>query len=396
MSEENNFLRKVYKLRENPFTDRSGIGPIDYFVGQRRQKESWTKAIDGRKNGRGSSLNLIIGDYGYGKTFSLWMILEQYKNDAELLSVYLKLLREDFTSKFGVDFIQRIFSAVRIEQLNKIKAKKALEKIPDGLKQQANVLIKWLDGDELAMMFLSGKEQLKATDLNKLGLRQNIKSTEVAKVYFILFLYTLKESGKPTLLLCVDECEYLFSQMRGAKVANVINTLRDIYDLPTSPEVKGLGLDIANIIFFLGITQGGWTNFNNLERKEQSQGGPFGALLSRVQKAIELEPFSREETEELIKRRLSYNSVEKRFEKELLIPYTKDFVEYVYELTLGNPRHIIERCDYTLAEGKEQRIPKLTRAFAEKVFESHGLIKEPIHSLTSGSQTRKRRKRVAR
>lgn len=373
MPEENTFLRQVYRLKENPFTDRSGVGPADYFVGRQRQREAWTKVVDSRKGGRGSSLNFIVGDYGYGKTYSLWMILQQYKDAPEILGVYTKLLREDLTPKFGGDFIQRIFAAVDIDQINVAKAKKVLEKSPEAIKQQASVLAKWLDGDELARLFISGKEQLKAADLSKLGLRQNIKSTDVAREYLVTFLYALKESGKPTLLLCVDEVEYLFSQMRGAKVANVINALRDIYDIPTSPEVTTLGLNLANIVFFFGIAQSGWTNLNDLEKRERTQGGPVQATLSRVQRVIELGPLSREETEQLIERRLSWSRSESRFKKEPLIPYTKDFVDYIYELTLGNPREIVERCDYTLADGLELRIPKLTRDFAKQVFESHAL-----------------------
>jgi len=394
MIEENTFLRKVYRLKENPFTDRSGVGPTGYFVGRQQQQETWTKVVDGRKGSRGSSLNFIVGDYGYGKTYSLWMILQQYKDDPGILGVYIKLLREDLTPKFGVDFIQRIFTVVDVDRIDVARAKKALLKLPEVLKQQASVVAKWLDGDELAKSFVSGKEQLKAADLSKLGLRQNIKSTDVAREYLVIFLYALKESGTPTLLLCVDEVEYLFSQMRGAKVANVINALRAIYDIPTSPEVRVLGLDVANIVFFFGISQSGWTNLNDLEKREQTQGGPIQATFSRRQSLIELGPLSREETEKLIERRLSYNRAEKRFEKEPLIPYTKDFVDYIYQLTLGNPREIVERCDYTLEDGLELRIPKLTCAFARKVFESHGLTVEPGRApALEKAQARPRRRR---
>ena len=128
MNEENTFLRKVYSLKENPFkTGRSGIIPEGYVVGRQQQEKAWTKIVDGRKGSKGSSLNFIVGDYGYGKTLTLWMISEQYKDDPEILGVYMKLLREDLTPKFGLDFIQRIFSTIDLKHINITKTKKALE-----------------------------------------------------------------------------------------------------------------------------------------------------------------------------------------------------------------------------------------------------------------------------
>lgn len=394
MIEEKTFLRKVYSLKENPFsTGRSGVVPEHYVVGRQHQKHAWTKVVDSKKGKSASSLNFVVGDYGYGKSLTLWMILEQYKNDPEAIGAYMKLLREDLTPKFGLDFIQRIFSAIDIQQIKIKDTKKALEKLPEGLRQQASVLTQWLEGNELAKLFLLGKAPLKATDLATLGLRQKINSTEVAKEYLVAFLYALKESGRPTLLLCIDEVEYLFSQMRGAKVANVINSLRDIYDLPTSPEVARLGLSIANMIFFFGISQSGWENLNNLEKKELTQGGPIQPLFSRKERVIELTALSPQETEELIEMRLKFNRTTNTIEKEPLIPYTEDFVKYVYELTLGNPREIVERCDYTLVDGSEKRAPQLTRAFAKKVFESRGLLTEPSSVYEDVSRYQKRQRK---
>jgi hypothetical protein len=165
--------------------------------------------------------------------------------------------------------------------------------------------------------------------------------------------------------------------MRGAKLANVINTLRDLYDLPTSPEVKGIQIEISNLGFFFGISQSGWNNLNNLVKRERSQGGPIQPLLSRKNTIIELAPLNLSETEELIEKRLRWNRLANRMEGEPLIPYTKDYVKYVYQLTLGNPREIIERCDYTLQDGIEKKAAKLTRVFAKTVFEERGLLSEP-------------------
>jgi len=337
----------------------------------------WTKAVSNLKRGQGSSLNFVVGDYGFGKTVSLYSIVEQYAKDNSVHGIYIKLLREDLTSKFGVDIIQRIFYNVKKDRISTSKAKKALSQLGAPQTPQRNIIMKWIEGDELANSYLTGRDQLKSADLAKLGVRQNIKSTDVAKEYFILLLLVLKESGISVLLLCIDEVEYLFSQMRGAKLANVINTLRDLYDLPTSQEVKGIQIEISNLGFFFGISQSGWNNLNNLVKRERSQGGPIQPLLSRKNTIIELAPLNLSETEELIEKRLRWNRLANRMEGEPLIPYTKDYVKYVYQLTLGNPREIIERCDYTLQDGIEKKAAKLTRVFAKTVFEERGLLSEP-------------------
>lgn len=388
MTETDDFLKTKYGLKENPFTNRSGI--TDYFVGREEQKERWSKIVDGRKGAKGSSLNFIVGDYGYGKSLTLYTILKQYEDDPTVLNVYMKLLREDLTPKFGIDFIQRIFFSVSPKQINKSKAKKALSEISETFPQPSRVLSEWIEGNELAVAFLSGREQLKAADLALWGIRQNIKSTDVAKEYLTAFLFMLKETDISTMLLCIDEVEYLFSQMSGTKVANVINFLREIYDLPTSPQVGKIKLNIANIVFFFGISQSGWTELTNLERKEISKGGPVTPFLSRKQQVIELGSLSGQETEKLIEYRLKWNRVKKQPEKEPLIPYTDDFVNYVYELTLGNPREIIERCDYTLEDGLEQKIAKLSRSFARTVFESRGLSTEVGSALSASTKPRKK------
>lgn len=382
MSNQNQFLSKIYGLRENPFAARSGVAPIASFVGRDRERGIWTKVVTGRKRGRGSSLNFVVGDYGYGKTFTLYAILEQFRDDPDILKVYMKLLREDATAKFGVDFIQRIFSAIDLSAIDKKAVQTALGQLPSLLNTPALVLARWLDGDELATLFLTGREKLKTKDLATLGLRQNMTSTDIAKEYLLAWLTALMTSKVSILLMCIDEAEYLFSQMRGAKLANVLNSVREIYDLPTSPEAAKLGIKPASMVFFFGISDSGMQNLTNLVRREAGQGGPVAALMSRQQATIELQALSKEETEDLIKRRLSYDASDNRQKRDPLIPYTEDFVDYVYELTLGNPREIVERCDYTLEDGLEQQIPRITRAFARKVFESHLLsVESPTQAL---------------
>jgi hypothetical protein len=187
----------------------------------------------------------------------------------------------------------------------------------------------------------------------------------------------LKGVGISTLILAVDEVEYIFSQMRGSNIARVFNTLREFYDLPTQPTMSPLPYNSANIIFFFGISSSGWRYLTDLGRREQTQGGPIQPLMRRFGDPIELTPLNLEETKELIELRLRNNRVTGKTEDEPLIPYDDTFVNYVFELSLGNPGDIVKFCDYVLEEGLIEKIKTLNKNFAEKAFVSHGLITSP-------------------
>lgn len=110
-----------------------------------------------------------------------------------------------------------------------------------------------------------------------------------------------------------------------------------------------------------------------MEKRETSIGGPIQPLMRRVQSRIALKPFSKEGTEKLIEKRLSLNRTTGETEKDPLIPFTKDFVDYVFKLSAGKPSDIITRCDHVLDAGLETMTPKLTAEFAKQIFEKRGL-----------------------
>ena len=78
-------------------------------------------------------------------------------------------------------------------------------------------------GDDEARLFLQGEVSFTVTQLAKLGIRRKIDRTDIAKEYLLGFLFLAKKVGINTLLLAVDEVEYVFSQMRGANISLVFN-----------------------------------------------------------------------------------------------------------------------------------------------------------------------------
>jgi hypothetical protein len=209
-----------------------------------------------------------------------------------------------------------------------------------------------------------------------MGIKRKLDRTSIAMEYLLGFLYLLRGIGKKTLLIGIDEVEYVFSQMRGANISLVFNTLRAFNDILDTPDARKLASPPSNMIFFLAISAGGWKNLNDLGQREQAEGGAVQAMMRRFRKTIDLTPLNKEETSELIEERLRFNRVSGDYEDEPLIPYEETFVDYVYGLSLGNPGEVVKYCDYALEEGIKKKAKLLDRDFAEKAFVTHGLIFE--------------------
>ena len=134
--------------------------------------------------------------------------------------------------------------------------------------------------------------------MKELGITRKLDSTDRAKEYLLSFLYLIKAAGRDTLLLAIDEVEYIFSQMKGSKISLALNTLRGIYDLQqSSPKAIEMSA-IANMIFFFGISEDGWRRLNELQKREKSQGGPIQPFMDRKGDVITLEPLNQKETKE--------------------------------------------------------------------------------------------------
>jgi len=368
------YLEQLYDLSENPFA--SWTDPTVDMAGRQEEETKWTQAIETRKGGRANAIHFIVGDYGLGKTLSLYQITQQYADDPEVLAIFMKMLPEDKVRNFGVDFIQRIFRRIpdNVFECFDVKDIDALRQV---YPEPATIFEKILFGVRDARLFLRGEVSFTTTQLPKLGVRRRIDRTDIAQEYLLGFLFLIERLGFGTLLVAVDEVEYVFSQMRGANISLVFNTLRAFYDLLDSPAARELPSPPANMIFFLAISAAGWSRLNDLSRREQTEGGPFQALMRRFGQIIELSSLDEAKTRELIELRLRRNRVTGKYEDRPLIPYDESFVKYVFELSLGNPGEIVKYCDYALEEGLREKAKLLDRSFAERAFVAHGLIIEP-------------------
>jgi hypothetical protein len=65
---------------------------------------------------------------------------------------------------------------------------------------------------------------------------------------------------------------------------------------------------------------------------------------------------------------------------EQLIPFTDDYVGYVYQLTQGLPRTIIEICATVVSEAARRRLKKIDRSAAREILKDLLISYEPATS----------------
>lgn len=365
-------LAKLYNLKKNPFASK--VQPDTPLVGRKTARIAWKKAIEDKMGTHGSALFFIIGDYGLGKTHTLFHV----KTDAEELkgvtAVFLKMLPEDEVKNFGLDFVRRIFkSLLDQEAATKLLSQAKLLPVADPLYEHSKIIRDYASGITFFRNLLIGGSFTKS-ELSKRGIHRPPVSTEIAVEYLTVLLVQLHSVGVKTLVLCVDEAEYIFSQLTNKKSALVFNAIRTMYDLTST---VGLGLRfsdrISNLVMFFAISADGWGHLNTLQKIEKSQGGPIQPLLSRVTGKIALSPLAKDETLELVEAYLKRDRVTGKKMTDALIPYESGFVDYLFDLTGGQPRKVVERCDCMITEGLRDGVKLLTKKYAKEVFERLGM-----------------------
>jgi len=391
------FLREKYGLKETVIEDfsrdKAEEEDLKFWTNREKEFDDWKNILEKSIQIHKNFIVFIIGSYGRGKTLSLLKIKDEAeKNFKEtIFPVYLSFKGEE-KSKPGLDFIFRIFKSINFDKLvrnrNYNEIIEAINKIPENFDESKN-LLKAIYGwnrkqlslqkpatkDEkakMALYFLRGEIKPTISQLKELGIMRKIDSVDIAKEYLAAILYFMKNLGYKALLLSIDEFEYLFSLVSKSQYSIYLALLRGLYDFPIGLDITSDKDKLANMILFIGISEDGWDKLKEIEKKEISEGGPTRPLMRRVNLETTLLNFDRKNTEELIKKVLSYNRVTKYFEEDPLIPFTKDFVDYIYELTEGLPSAVKVRCAQVLDAGLADRVSLLTREYAQKVLEERG------------------------
>lgn len=407
----NRFLEERYGLKETviqAFSDKTARKEqLEWWTNREEELEVWRRIIAQSISLRKNHIVFIIGSYGRGKTLSLLKVVDESEKFKEIYQSSLNFKGEE-RSKPGLDFIFRIFKSIDFQRLKNEqtdeKLRSAIEAIPAAYREAKRVLTNICFGKvdvkalgvvmyqeklfpgtsqvqakmpdlekrgNLALFFLRGEIKPSASQLEVLKVLRKIDSIDIAKEYLGAILCFLKNLGYKTLLLAIDEFEYLFSLVPKNQHSIYIALLRSLYDFPTGSELEPD--NVANMAFFIAISEDGWASLKEMEMAEASIGGPTVPLLDRVDATTTLGNFDGDETKQLIVKRLQFNRVKGRFEDKPLIPFTEDFVNFIYEQTKGEPRATIVRCGQVLDAGLAEGVGLLNKDFALRVMKERRL-----------------------
>lgn len=393
--EGNKFIQSQYGLNKSAldaFSDKvARPSHLIWWVDREAELIQWLNTIKRATETEKNYYSIIIGSYGRGKTLSLLKITAEAEKYPTVVPVFINFKSEDKSSP-GLDLIFRIIRGINFYEIVKTKKPSELKEVIDSLsnaipepKRILNAIyFGSLSGNqvtmfsdisttgknslsELALNFIKGNSKPTTTELSKLGVARKIDSVEVAKEYLASILYFLRKVGYTTLLVAIDEVESLFSLVTKSQQATYIALLRSLYDFPMGTPLSNER--VANLVFFIGISEAGWANLQDIENKESSVGGPTVPLMDRIDSKTVLTVLSLAQTKELIQKRLRFNRADGEFEEKPLIPFTEDFVEYIHNLTNGEPRQILVRCGHVLDAGIAEKVKNLNKQFAKKVLE---------------------------
>lgn len=395
------FIISKYGLKEtalDAFSDKvARHDHLIWWTDRVKELKGWHSIIDKASKTKKNYLSFIIGSYGRGKTLSLLKIADDAKKYPHILSVFINLKGEE-KSKPGIDLLYKIFRSIDFYEIVKKHDLKSVRNIIDALPSQIDEVKNTLKAiyfgkldaiqtkmfsdvtslkkhpvSEIALSFIKGYVSPTPGQLKEIGIIRKIDEIDTAKEYLFGILIFLKQLGYSSFLISIDEVEALFSLVTKSQQSIYIALLRSLYDFPTGVLTNTkINPEIANMVFFLGISEDGWSRLEETKNKESAVGGPTVPLMDRVDSKTFLGVFSKNETLELIQKRLTYNRSDGQFQAEPLIPFTKGFVKYVHEVTGGEPRAILVRCGHVLDAGISEKVSKIDEKFAKRVLDERG------------------------
>ena len=112
-------MENTYGLRESPFKQRSALWEqVETWVNREQEVKQWNKLLeDSISTPSANFLCLIVGDYGMGKSLSLFKIMDSAKSTGKHFSIYMNLVSEQKPTKPGLDFVLRIFRHMNFERI---------------------------------------------------------------------------------------------------------------------------------------------------------------------------------------------------------------------------------------------------------------------------------------
>jgi len=356
-------LDRLYYLERDPFSLQ------DYTIDMAGRDAEWRQIVmrvEQALQRSGNDIIVMLGDYGMGKTYTLWRMHEHYKGTGELcVTEPVPLLGSETISRFAVDLVGRTLQRI------------GFGRVRDLIVEAGNAWEDYVDNPLVVDMLRSlasddAKVQHKGLD-RLMKNRDNV----IAQGLLFAFQFILAAAGRRGFLWLIDEFENIMV-LSPAKVTQLINTLRVVYDRQAEFEMRYGPDRSAKIVFTLASSPAGWDRLTKLTQDAMRRTGgagvaPFAQRILSTN-VISLAPLDINGCRQLIARRLQKNR--SRPAEGPLIPYDEEFVEFVFELAAGVPRRILGFTTVVLIDALEQDLARITVDAARSILEKEGLARE--------------------
>ncbi len=322
---------------------------------------------------------LIFGDYGMGKSFILAEIFRRANQTRGVLAVKDVITQRPIATRALIlgsrkpefDICRNMILGLGplkvVELVNKLK-----DRLPKGKWGDVFNLIK--AGSEDAWRYLTGDRLTKA-ELEALGVREWLRTPDamVGALFEVLKLMTRAEYT--TLLVLVDEFEFIRAQLGDKAVVAVLDALRSIFD-----EFAAIKKEAAKIVFVFGVSTQAWDKIMDLDAslRVKTGGGGIAPFTERILPSdrVTLHPWSEEATLQLVRSRLE--EVRDSDSANPWAPFTESAVRYVHKISQQKPRLVLQNCFMVLEEAANDENAKTIDAeLAKKVLERFNVATAP-------------------
>lgn len=384
----NNFLTDVYHLTRIPFE----LGRYDVErVGRQEEWKRLLQLIAGSAGQQTPRYIVLLGSYGSGKSFLLWQLYLHFgRSTRKILAT--KPIRT-IEPEQGKDFIRSlVLRAFRRgwdlgDDLGPVvrAAKKKRVSLNPTLEPYAKIIFA-LDDDKkesLARRVLTGGKLLRG-ESELLGTPEvaQIRTSDEAMDLLAVLQVVCKWAGLDALVLSLDEVEYV-DQLSQRQQGQVFDSLKAMWDHEVAFASSATAPDLVPLVFVLSATPSFWQSKIQLMRGSAKPSSALVGLkpfLDRVPEGsvVELPPgLEKDEARDLIISRMS-EARDTDTPKTPIIPFTEDYIDYVFDLAKGVPRKIIEICETVVGQALRRKVQKITRAKAEEILRDLLIAYEPL------------------